>query len=69
MSSGDLDYLKYFGEIKFAEEKSMSASDFERVFNKHLNQLDKLPHGSYKFGEINNSYMDDFIKSFNEYFG
>ena len=63
------EYLKYFGEIKFAEEKSMSSSDFERSLNKHFNgKADKFPRGRYKFAEINNPSTDDFEESFNNYF-
>ena len=62
------DYLKFFGEIKFAEEKSMSANDFERVLNRHLKNITKVPRGRYKFAEIENPSTDDFEKSFNAYF-
>ena len=63
------EYLKYFGEIKFAEEKSMSASDFERSLNRHLqHKTDKIPRGRYKFAEINNPSTNDFEESFNSYF-
>ncbi|GAH43726.1 unnamed protein product [marine sediment metagenome] len=63
------EYLKYFGEIKFAEEKSMSASDFERSLNKHFSiKTEKIPRGRYKFAEINNPSTDDFEESFNNYF-
>ena len=63
------EYLKYFGEIKFAEEKSMSSSDFERSLNKHFHsKAEKIPRGRYKFAEINNPSTDDFEESFNNYF-
>jgi hypothetical protein len=62
------DYLKYFGEIKFGEEKSMSASDFERALNRHLKSSNKVPRGRYKFAEIDNDCIDDFEESFNEFF-
>jgi len=63
------EYLKYFGEIKFAEEKSMSVNDYERALNKHFHgKADKIPHGRYKFAEINNPSTDDFEESFNNYF-
>jgi hypothetical protein len=63
------EYLKYFGEIKFAEEKSMSVNDYERSLNKHFNgKVAKIPRGRYKFAEINNPSTDDFEESFNNYF-
>ncbi len=68
MNKTDPEYLKHFGEIKFAEEKSLSASDFESALRRHLNKKDKLPRGRYKFAELNNSSIDDFEESFNEYF-
>ena len=68
MSDVDPEYLKFFGEIKFAEEKSMSANDFERALNRHLKNIGKLPRGRYKFAEIENPSTDDFEKSFKEYF-
>ena len=68
MSDTIPEYLKHFGEIKFAEEKSMSASDFERALNRHMKNADKKPRGRYKFAEIGNSFTKDFEDSFNEYF-
>jgi hypothetical protein len=68
MSDTDPEYLKYFGEIKFAEEKSMSASDFENALKRFVKKKDKMPRGRYKFAEINSNSMDDFEESFNEYF-
>lgn len=68
MNEPDLEYLKYFGEIKFAEENSMSASDFESSLKKHFKNKEKLPHGRYKFAEINSESVDDFEESFNKYF-
>ncbi|MHA1669784.1 MAG: hypothetical protein ACTSV5_04305 [Promethearchaeota archaeon] len=63
------DYLKYFGEIKFAEERSMSVSDYERSLNRYFNgKSEKFPRGRYKFAEINNPSVNDFEKSFNNYF-
>ena len=66
MSEPDPEYLKHFGEIKFAEENSLSASDFESSFRRHFNNKDKLPHGSYKFAEVNSDSVDDFEESFNK---
>jgi hypothetical protein len=68
MSDTDPEYLKYFGEIKFAEEKSMSASDFESALRRFVKKKEKMPRGRYKFAEINSNSMDDFEESFNEYF-
>lgn len=69
MSDVDPDFLKHFGEIKFAEEKSISASDFERTLANYLKKEKvKLPRGRYKFAEINSSAAEDFEESFNRYF-
>ena len=68
MSNSTPEYLKFFGEFKFAEEKSLSASDFESSLTKHFSKEEKLPRGRYKFAELNNSAVKDFEDSFNEYF-
>jgi len=68
MSNSLPEYLKFFGEIKFAEEKSLSASDFESSFTKHFSKEEKLPTGRYKFAELNNSSIKDFEDSFYRYF-
>lgn len=68
MSDAVPEYLYFFGEIKFAEEKSLSASDFENALTKHFSKEEKLPTGHYKFAELNNSYIKDFEDSFNSYF-
>lgn len=60
--------MKYFGEIKFAEHNSMAINDFELALKKYLAGKSKLPRGRYKFGEINNSFVKDFTKSFISYF-
>jgi hypothetical protein len=60
--------MKYFGEIKFAENNSLAINDYELALKKHLSGKSKLPRGRYKFGEINNSYVKDFTKSFISYF-
>ncbi|MFX1329507.1 MAG: hypothetical protein ACFE91_15370 [Promethearchaeota archaeon] len=62
------DYLKFFGEIKFAEQNSLPINDFELSLKKYFSGKDKLPRGRYKFGEINNSLVKDFTKSFMNYF-
>ena len=36
MSIESLDFLKYFGEIKFAEENSMCINDYELALKKHV---------------------------------
>jgi len=68
MSDTEPDYLKFFGEIKFAEEKSLSASDFESSLTRHLKKGEKIPRGRYKFAELNNKLFDDFTESFKNYF-
>ena len=68
MSETIPEYLDFFGEIKFAEEKSLSARDFASSFTKHFSKEEKLPTGSYKFAELNNPLMKDFEDSFNRYF-
>lgn len=59
---------KYFGEIKFAEYNSLVINDFELALKKHFSGKTKLPRGRYKFGEIDNSLVKDFTKSFLSYF-
>ncbi len=60
--------VKYFGEIKFAEQNSLPINDFEHALKKYLSGKSKLPRGRYKFGEIDNSSVKDFTKSFINYF-
>ena len=62
------DFLLKFGEIKFAEENSMSFSDFEHSLVKHFSSKEKIPRGRYQFGEINNPFVKDFSRSFKSYF-
>ncbi|KKM22682.1 hypothetical protein LCGC14_1622770, partial [marine sediment metagenome] len=62
------DFLLKFGEIKFAEENSLSISDFEHSFLKHFSGKERFPRGRYQFGEIKNSYIKDFSRSFKNYF-
>lgn len=69
MSDTTPEYLEYFGEIKFAEEKSLSARDFASSFTEHFSKEEKLPTGSYKFAELNNPRMQEFEDSFMSYFG
>ena len=60
--------VKYFGEIKFAEQNSLPINDYELALKKHFSGKSKLPRGRYKFGEIDNSAVNDFTKSFMNYF-
>ncbi len=67
--------LEYFGQIKFAEEKSMSAIDFERSFTKFfsvqkrpLEKSDLGKYGKIKFGENHSNALDEFSTSLKEYF-
>lgn len=60
MSDTTGEYLKYFGEIKFGEERSLSASDFESSFRRHFTRKEKMPRGSYKVAELNNSKLNEF---------
>ena len=59
---------KYFGEIKFAEHNSLAINDYELALKKYLSGKAKLPRGRYKFGESDNSFINDFTKSFMNYF-
>ena len=68
MSILNPDFLLKFGEIKFAEENSMCMNDFELSLKKHLSTKEKLPRGRYKFGEIDNSSIKDFTRSFLSFF-
>ena len=68
MSNSTPEYLKFFGEIKFAEEKSLSASDFESSLKSYFSKEKRLPQGRYKFAELNNSSIMDFEDSFYSYF-
>jgi hypothetical protein len=60
--------MEYFGYIKFAEHNSLAINDYERALKKYLSGKSKLPRGRYKFGEIDNSLVKDFTKSFMNYF-
>ncbi|MHA2287184.1 MAG: hypothetical protein ACXABG_00230 [Promethearchaeota archaeon] len=68
MSDTTPEYLEYFGEIKFAEEKSLSVRDFGRAFKEHFSKEVSPPNGDYKFAELNNPLMKDFEDAFNRYF-
>ncbi|MFX1257474.1 MAG: hypothetical protein ACFFAN_06430 [Promethearchaeota archaeon] len=65
-------YLRYFGEIKFGEEKSMSIGDFERSFKKYFASGKKNPLLCNIFSKrnlkIDNFATKDFKKAIKEYF-
>jgi len=67
MSDSTPEYLKLFGEIKFAEEKSLSASDFESSLKSYFSKKQRFPQGRYKFAEVNSSSIKDFEDSFYRY--
>jgi len=62
------DFLLKFGEIKFAEENSIPFNDFELSLKRYFSMKEKMPRGRYKFGEIDNSFVKDFTRSFLSYF-
>lgn len=68
MSIESPEFLKYFGEIKFAEENSLLINDYELALKKHLFGKKKTPRGFYKFGEIDNQFVKDFERSLKNYF-
>jgi len=68
LSISNPEFLKYFGEIKFAEENSMLINDYELSLKRYFFGKVKQPRIRYKFGELNNSYIKDFSKSFKRYF-
>ena len=46
----------------------MCMNDFEISLKKHFSGKERLPRGRYKFGEVDNSYIKDFEKSFKAFF-
>lgn len=68
MSIESPEFLKHFGEIKFAEENSMCINDYELALKKHVFRTKRVPSGTYKFGEIDNSSIKDFERSLKNYF-
>ena len=68
MSILNPDFLLKFGEIKFAEETSVPIHDYELALKRYFSARDKMSRGRYKFGEIDNSYVKDFTRSFLNYF-
>ena len=61
------DIFQHLFQIKFGEETSICAFDFERSFHNYFNH-EKKPHGKYKWAEINNTYSKDFKKSLKAFF-
>ncbi len=67
---------KDFGQIKFGEESSESAHDFEESLMKYITPEQESDYYSklakdfseLKFGEIDNSEIDDFTESFKKHF-
>ena len=68
MSITNPDFLKHFGEIKFAEENSMCINDFDLAIKRYLFGKEKKHHGTFKSGEIDNERIKDFSRSFKSYF-
>ena len=68
MSDSTPQNLKFIGEIKFAEERTLSVSDFESSLKSYFSIEKKLPHGRYKFAELSKSSIKDFEDSFYNYF-
>ena len=76
MSIRNPDFLKFFGEIKFAEENSMCINDFELSFKRYFSRKEKKPQDRYNFsgmdtiyiGEIDNVCLKDFERAFKNYF-
>ncbi len=62
------DLFRHLFQIKFGEETSMSAFDFERSFNNYFNHR-KTKHGKYEWGEISSTSSKDFKKSLKKFFG
>ncbi|MFX1456887.1 MAG: hypothetical protein ACFFDB_16045 [Promethearchaeota archaeon] len=76
MSIPNPEFLKHFGEIKFAEENSMCMNDFELSLKRYFSRKEKKPRDrpifsgvdSIYIGEINNVCLKDFERSFKDYF-
>lgn len=63
------DFFRHLFQIKFGEEISMSAFDFERSFHNYFDHDRRQKHGKYKWGEIDNKSSKDFKKSLKKFFG
>jgi len=63
-----LEIFEEFGQIKFGEQVSMCASDFESSFLRHFSAIEKRPHGKYKWAEIASTFVTDFGTSLKNYF-
>jgi hypothetical protein len=62
MSIESPDFLKHFGEIKFAEENSGKILDFERFINpKEKEEFINIWEGD--FIKLNNARLKDFKRS------
>ena len=70
MSKDKDDYIeKNFGEIKFAEESSLSYNDFERSLKSYLKEKDIPRYSHYMTQEKSKGkYVDDFEESFEDHF-
>ena len=71
----DMKQIEKFGQIKFAEENSESANDFVKSMIKFITPekdsfYSKLGSDftKVKFGEIDNSEIEDYTESFKKYF-
>ncbi len=62
------DLFRHLFQIKFGEETSMCAFDFERSFHNYFNH-ERRKHGKYKWGEIDNKSSKDFKKALKKFFG
>ena len=62
------DFFRHLFQIKFGEEISMCALDFERSFHNYFNHH-KKPHGKYEWGEITSDSSKDFKKSLKKFLG
>ena len=63
------DLFRHLFQIKFGEETSMCAFDFERSFHNYFNHEKKPKHGKYKWAEIDSDSSKDYKKSLKKFFG
>ena len=63
------DLFRHLFQIKFGEETSMCAFDFERSFHNYFNHERKTKHGKYNFAEIDSASSKDFKKALKKFFG
>ena len=72
----DMKQIEKFGQIKFGEENSESAHDFEKSLIDYISPETESEYYSklgsdftnVKFGEIDNSEIEDFEESFKKHF-